>query len=1003
MFGSDCSRPCPSNCQEQRCDIVNGSCLGCKPGWTGEFCSQPCKTGFYGVACKDACSWNCASNVTCNNVNGYCGNGCVAGWLGNKCDQACADGKYGVNCFLRCSGNCRQNKPCNRFTGYCNGGCIAGYADLYCNKECLFGLYGENCSKTCSTNCKAGGCHHVTGNCKSGCEAGYQGQKCDKICVEGRYGDNCSRECSSNCINHTCDHEVGSCKNGCMPGWRNLNCTENCLSMTFGKNCEQKCSSHCANSETCNHVTGFCDKGCADGYNGSLCNSQCSELYFGINCSNKCSENCTEPCDPVTGICECPPEISNDPYCRENILVTKEPREIRRIDELQSKGNTVTVGVSVGTSILFIIFILSAILFLRFRKKWKKERLIENEEMATLQTTENIVKPSTRLPEPSDQNKNDSISSTPLLLDSGYANDPRGGLTRSKKTIFTKDLEKTIEKMSQDDDAAFKNEYKQIRKGELHPCLEAKKPENVPKNRYKTTYPYDHSRVALEPVSPDKSDYINANYIEDLQGRRSYIATQGPKPTTLCDFWSILWQENLNIIVCLTNLKEGTKIKCAQYWADPRDSMKIGEFTIRNQSEKEYANYIRRSLRLKKNKVQKERMVEMFHYTKWPDHGVPNPLSLVIFHQHVMRISEYFDIKYIVVHCSAGVGRTGTYIALDALYREGLKTGKVNVPKYVEIMRKDRMNMIQGHDQYKVVYLTLFESFRGKPKCLSTDQFLQEYQGSLYGNKSTSQLQNELKQLEAIKPKYSDNDFGTGRANIEANFSTSVLPIDEYMCRLSYVKDRGTYYNAVCLQSFTTNDSLISAQFPLPDYTEDFLRLLKDFSVHTVVSMCPLKDIKSSALWFPFHKRQKKVGPFSIKFIDSTTATNTTTTKIELTKEGSSATRLTVLECTAWKEGISDLDHRVLLGVVKETQIEDLPSESKIVVLSSDGAKRCGPFCVVYSALQQISLDTEVDVFTITRVLQIRRPEFISTLDEYQLCHDALTEYLQNDSVYANC
>ncbi|XP_061180001.1 receptor-type tyrosine-protein phosphatase alpha-like [Saccostrea echinata] len=393
----------------------------------------------------------------------------------------------------------------------------------------------------------------------------------------------------------------------------------------------------------------------------------------------------------------------------------------------------------------------------------------------------------------------------------------------------------------------------------------------------------------------------------------------------------------------------------------------------------------------------------MFHYTRWPDHGVPDPLSIVIFHQHVIRVSEFSRGKYILVHCSAGIGRTGTYIGLDALYREGLESGKINVPKYVEIMRKDRMNMIQGHDQYKVVYLALNESFRGKWKCLSTDQFLQEYQGTFYGNTSKSQLHSDFKELIAIKRKFSANDFDTGRSNMEANFTISVLPVEEYMCRLAYVKDRGTYYNAVCLQAFTSNDSLISAQFPLPDYTEDFLRLLKDFSVHTVVFMCPLRDIKSSALWFPFHKREKKVGPFSIKFIDSTSAINITRTNIVLTKEGSSGTRLTVLECTAWKEAMSSLDHRVLLDVVKETQIEELPSETKILILSSDGAKRCGPFCVVYNALQQISLDKEVDVFTITRLLQIRRPEFISTLDEYQLCHDALTEYLQNDTVYANC
>ncbi|XP_062620098.1 receptor-type tyrosine-protein phosphatase alpha-like [Saccostrea cucullata] len=470
----------------------------------------------------------------------------------------------------------------------------------------------------------------------------------------------------------------------------------------------------------------------------------------------------------------------------------------------------------------------------------------------------------------------------------------------------------------------------------------------------------------------------------------------------------MVWQEKLNIIVCLTNLKEGEKIKCTQYWPNSGEQIRTGEFTICTEKETVYADYVIRTLRLGRKNIKKNMAVMMFHYTKWPDHGVPDPLSLVIFHRHVMRVSDVVRGKFILVHCSAGIGRTGTYIALDALYREGEKTGKVNVQKYVEIMRKDRMNMIQGSDQYEIVYLTLCESFRGKSKCMSTESFLQEYQQhSCYSNSGKNQtnpsLSGEFEELTNLKKEHSQKDFESGQANIKANYSPAILPVEEFRCYLDYVKNRGTYYNAVLLKSFTRNDALISAQYPLPDYTEDFLRLLTDFDVRFAVFLSPLRDISSSTLWFPFKKQTKTLGSFTVKFAESSNSNNINTTEILLKREGcGSIRRLAVGECRAWKEGLP-LDRRALLDAIKETKIEKSLTGSRILILSNDGAKRCGPFCVVYNCLEQISLDNEFDMFTNTRLLQIRRPEFISTLDEYQFCHDVLAEYLQNDAVYANC
>ncbi|XP_062573670.1 receptor-type tyrosine-protein phosphatase alpha-like [Saccostrea cucullata] len=574
----------------------------------------------------------------------------------------------------------------------------------------------------------------------------------------------------------------------------------------------------------------------------------------------------------------------------------------------------------------------------------------------------------------------------------------------TNKTVLTRNLQAIIAKMSAAENAGFKHEYHEIPRGELFPCDEAKKPENKPKNRYTTTFPYNHSRAVLKTNSPNENDYINANYIEDTQSNRKYIATQGPKPKTVVDFWRMIWQECVNTIVCLTNLKEGTKIKCTQYWPNLNDKMQHGNFIIRNLGEKVYANYTSRRFKVYNNMERKDREVLMFHYTRWPDHGVPDPLNLVVFHRHVMKTSPQTG-KYTLVHCSAGIGRTGTYIALDALYREGERNGRVNVPMYVRTMRKDRMNMIQGEDQYKVIYLALCESFSGRSRCLTAEKLSQgENCYSSCGEATNSNpLASEFQSLQSLQIKYTEKDYEPGQTNISANYTESVLPVEKFMCYLSYTKGRNNYYNAVLLQSFTENDSLISAQYPLPDFTEDFLRLIRDFDARVVVFLGPLKEIKSSSLWVPTKSENKILGSFVLNLATSTNSVNFTTRNIVLQPRGSSDIKMKVMECKTWKEGRFLTDKRVLLDVVKEAKAEKDKEEGKILVLSSDGATRCGAFCVVYNALEQLSMDQEADIFTITRQLQIRRPEFVSTLEEYQLCYDVVSEYMQNDSVYANC
>nr|XP_022311638.1 receptor-type tyrosine-protein phosphatase epsilon-like [Crassostrea virginica] len=855
----------------------------------------------------------------------------------------------------------------------------------------IYGVYGNNCDKLCPPNCKGNVCHIEKGTC-FGCTPGWTGTTCYTQCVKGWYGLDCKQRCSGHCINNAvCNHMTGGCDGGCVAGWMGVLCDKACIDGFYGNNCLSVCSPNC---RTCKHTDGSCS--CYAGWRKPDCTIACKKSY-GENCQYPCSPHCiNKTCDPFNGTClaACKNE-SHEDKCKAEMK--EEP--------LVEVSNATPAAVGGTLSACVVLIIIVAVFVIRYKRKStlltkktpiptkvKQKNSIQSlQENPDLHSTDNI-------PQINDVNEADDTTPTlPERINRGPS---------TNKNIAIRNIAAQIANMSDKENAGFKNEYNEIPRGELYPCLEAKRPEHKTKNRYTSVFPYDHSRVVLGSVN-EKGGYINANYIEDTNGQKTYIATQGPKPKTIVDFWTMISQEEVAVIVCLTNLKEGTKNKCAQYWPNVNDKLQGKNITVRHLGESTYAEHIIRRFKIQNRVKQQDSLVTMFHYTAWADHGVADPLSLVVFHREVMKATAKSTGKYTLVQCSAGVGRTGTYIALDALYREGQNTGKINVPMYVKTMRKDRMNMIQGEEQYKLLYLALMEAFRGPSRCVPTQMFLNEYQQqdcyTNCGNASKkSTLSDEFEELLSLRKVYSEKDYESGRAHITANYTQSILPVEEYMCHLSYSTDHNTYYNAILLQSFLEKDCVICAQYPLPDYSEDLLRLVWDFNARIVVFLSPIKHLASSSLWFPTETQVKCVGDFTVKHVSEAKGSHVTITKLILQSKKNSDIRITLLECPTWGEKQSTADKGVLLDVIKEVKTEKKYQEGKIVVLSCDGATRCGPFCVVYNALEQITEDREVDIFTIARQLQVCRPEFVSTLEEYQHCYDTVGEYLLNDCTYGN-
>ncbi|XP_055002456.1 receptor-type tyrosine-protein phosphatase H-like [Sorex araneus] len=274
-----------------------------------------------------------------------------------------------------------------------------------------------------------------------------------------------------------------------------------------------------------------------------------------------------------------------------------------------------------------------------------------------------------------------------------------------RKDIHAADFAKHVRGKEKDSNWGFAEDYQLLdQENQLEPLqMVALAPENQSKNRYRNVLPYDCARVSLKllPGEPG-SDYINASFIPGLKKAQEFIATQGPLPHTVEDFWRLVWEQQSHILVMLTNCMELGRVKCEHYWPLDNKPCTHGHLQVTLEHEDVKENWTIRTLILHHTQEQKKLEVWQFHYMTWPDHGVPHcPNPLLEFRNLFREQLEHFSEGGLpVVHCSDGVGRTGTFIALDVLLRQLECEGRVGPFQYVKKMRGSRPLMVQTEAQY---------------------------------------------------------------------------------------------------------------------------------------------------------------------------------------------------------------------------------------------------------------------------------------------------------------
>nr|XP_009670441.1 PREDICTED: tyrosine-protein phosphatase non-receptor type 22 [Struthio camelus australis] len=271
----------------------------------------------------------------------------------------------------------------------------------------------------------------------------------------------------------------------------------------------------------------------------------------------------------------------------------------------------------------------------------------------------------------------------------------------------------------------LKKQSTKYRSDKIYPTAASEQPENIKKNRYKDILPFDHSRVELSLITSDAdSHYINANFIKGVYGPRAYIATQGPLSTTVIDFWRMIWEYEVLIVVMACMEFEMGKKKCERYWAEVGDSsLQRGPFSIACEAEDKKNEYVIRTLKVTLN--EEIRTVYQFHYKNWPDHDVPSSIDPILELICEIRCYQPDDNVPLCIHCSAGCGRTGVICAIDytrKLLKDGIVPVNFSIFSLIQEMRTQRPSIVQTKEQYELVYDAVIELLKRQIKALDAQE-----------------------------------------------------------------------------------------------------------------------------------------------------------------------------------------------------------------------------------------------------------------------------------------
>ncbi|XP_045908161.1 protein tyrosine phosphatase receptor type Ma isoform X7 [Micropterus dolomieu] len=382
--------------------------------------------------------------------------------------------------------------------------------------------------------------------------------------------------------------------------------------------------------------------------------------------------------------------------------------------------------------------------------------------------------------------------------------------------IRVADLLQHITQMKCAEGYGFKEEYESFFEGQSAPWDSAKKDENRMKNRYGNIIAYDHSRVRLQALEGEQSsDYINANYVDGYHRPNHYIATQGPMQETVFDFWRMVWQENTAAIVMVTNLVEVGRVKCCKYWPDDTEIYRDIKVTL---IETELlSEYVIRTFAVEKRGAHEIREIRQFHFTGWPDHGVPYHATGLLGFIRRVKSKTLTNAGPMVVHCSAGAGRTGCFIVIDIMLDMAEREGVVDIYNCVRELRSRRVNMVQTEEQYVFIHDAILEACLCGDTTIPASQLRSVYydMNRLDPQTNSSPIKEEFRTLNMVTPtlRVEDCSIALLPRNHEKNRCMDVLPPDRCLPFLITIDgESSNYINAALMDGGPDEEHLDKAR-----------------------------------------------------------------------------------------------------------------------------------------------------------------------------------------------
>ncbi|XP_058033634.1 receptor-type tyrosine-protein phosphatase C isoform X4 [Ahaetulla prasina] len=576
-----------------------------------------------------------------------------------------------------------------------------------------------------------------------------------------------------------------------------------------------------------------------------------------------------------------------------------------------------------------------------------------------------------------------------------------------------------------DEGRLFLDEFQSIpRVFSKYPIKEARKPYNQNKNRYIDILPYDYNRVELNSSPGEQGyDYINASYIDGFKELKKYIAAQGPKEETIDDFWRMIWEQKATIVVMVTRCEEGSKIKCAKYWPSmEEETASYGDIIVNINERKVCPDYIIQKLHINHRRDKSAgRDVTHIQFTSWPDHGVPDdPHLLLKLRRRVNTLSNFFSGP-IVVHCSAGVGRTGTYIGIDAML-EGLEAeGRVDVYGYIAKLRRQRCLMVQVEAQYILIHHALVEYVQfGETEVFVSE--LPNYLSQLKKKDSLSDpslLEAEFQRLPLYR-NWQNQKAGRQQENTQKNRSATVIPYDYNRVLFKHEEEGNReneqgadssdedsdceeepnkYINASFIPSYWVQNGIIATQGPLPETIGDFWNMIYQKKVKVIAMLTDNQEL-CAQYW---QEEKMTYDNITVELKDSNCSPSYTMRTFDITHvKRKDSRKVFQYQYHKWDSCslpetpqdlitmIQNLKQKFLAQDAAEANVTNKKKNVPLVVHCGDGSKQTGVFCALLNLLDSAETEGVIDVFQVVKALRRARTEMISSFEGYQFLYDTI-------------